>query len=126
MTSRHRYDYLAKDYDAAMRPLDRWFLARLRQRAIALLPKNARLLELGAGTGVNFRLYSASHTGAAVEPSWSMLQIAQRKTRPAGVGLVQSCAEELPFADSSFDTAFATLVLCSVQSPQRTLSELRR
>ena len=126
MTSKYRYDYLAKHYDEAMRPLDRWFLARLRQRAIELLPKNARLLELGAGTGINFRLYSSSHTGAAVEPSWGMLQVAQGKTRPAGISLVQSCAEELPFANSSFDTAFATLVLCSVESPRRTLSELRR
>ncbi|SRR6266496_1255697 len=126
MTSRYRYDRLAACYDSVMRPLDRWFLERMRQKAISLLPINARLLEIGAGTGINFRLYSSLHTGAAVEPSWDMLQVAQSKTKPAGIGLVQSCAEELPFANGSFDTAFATLVLCSVESPQRTLSELRR
>jgi ubiquinone/menaquinone biosynthesis C-methylase UbiE len=32
----------------------------------------------------------------------------------------------LPFKRGSFDTALATLVLCSVGSPQKALSELRR
>jgi len=126
MASRYRYDDVAPDYDAAMRPLDRWFLARLRRRAIDLLPKNARLLEVGAGTGINFSFYSSEQTGVAAEPSGGMLQIARGKSRPAGISLVRSCAEQLPFEQGSFDSALATLVFCSVASPQNALSELRR
>jgi ubiquinone/menaquinone biosynthesis C-methylase UbiE len=126
MASRYRYDDVAPDYDAAMRPLDRWFLARLRRRAIDLLPKNASLLEVGAGTGINFSFYSSEQTGVAAEPSGGMLQIARGKSRPAGISLVRSCAEQLPFEQGSFDSALATLVFCSVASPQNALSELRR
>ena len=126
MASRYRYDLLAPHYDSAMRPLDRWFLGRMRQKAIGLLPKNARLLEIGAGTGINFYLYSTDQTGVAAEPSEGMLRVARNKPRPEGISLVQSCAEDLPFERDSFDTALATLVLCSVESPQKALSELRR
>jgi ubiquinone/menaquinone biosynthesis C-methylase UbiE len=126
MASRYRYDDVAPDYDAAMRPLDRWFLAGLRRRAIDLLPKNASLLEVGAGTGINFSFYSSEQTGVAAEPSGGMLQIARGKSRPAGISLVRSCAEQLPFEQGSFDSALATLVFCSVASPQNALSELRR
>ena len=126
MASRYRYDLLAQHYDSAMRPLDRWFLGRMRQKAIELLPKNARLLEIGSGTGTNFHLYSYGQTGVAAEPSGGMLRVARTKPRPDGIGLVQSCAEDLPFESGSFDTALATLVLCSVESPQKALSELRR
>lgn len=35
-------------------------------------------------------------------------------------------AEELPFADNSFDTVVATLMLCSVDDPARSLEEVRR
>lgn len=40
--------------------------------------------------------------------------------------LVQSDAERLPFADASFDAAVATLLFCSVASPQAAFAELRR
>ena len=45
------YDEVAPHYDAAMRPLDRWFLARLRASTLSHLPDNARVLEIGAFTG---------------------------------------------------------------------------
>jgi ubiquinone/menaquinone biosynthesis C-methylase UbiE len=55
-----------------------------------------------------------------------MLKAARLKERPAAVHLVQARAEDLPFADASFDAALATLVFCSVGSPARAFSELRR
>src|SRR6185295_19505209 len=104
------YDQIAPHYDNAMRPLDRWFLARLRARTLAQLPEGASVLELGAGTGRNFVFYPKSSVGVATEPSREMLRIAREKTRPENVRLVQSCAEQLPFKDNTFDAAFATLV----------------
>ncbi len=120
------YDQFAPQYDAVMRPLERWFLTRLRTRTFNLLPRNARVLELGAGTGRNFVFYPAETNGVASEPSREMLKIAKDRKRPAAVTLVQSRAEELPFKSAVFDAAFATLVFCSVSSPAKTFAELRR
>jgi phosphatidylethanolamine/phosphatidyl-N-methylethanolamine N-methyltransferase len=120
------YDKFAPQYDAVMRPLERWFLTRLRTQTFNLLPRNARVLELGAGTGRNFVFYPDETRGVASEPSREMLKIAMDRKRPAAVTLVQSRAEELPFKSAVFDAAFATLVFCSVSSPAKTFAELRR
>jgi phosphatidylethanolamine/phosphatidyl-N-methylethanolamine N-methyltransferase len=120
------YDDIAPRYDAAMRPLDRWFLSRWRAEALAHLPAASRILEVGAGTGLNFRFYPQATCGVASELSCEMLKLARHKAKPAGVVLVQNDAEQLPFADASFEAAFATLVFCSIPSPRAALAELRR
>jgi ubiquinone/menaquinone biosynthesis C-methylase UbiE len=47
---------------------------------------------------------------------------------PAGVAarLERAPAEDLPFADGSFDTVVSTLVLCTVTDPQRAVAEVAR
>lgn len=125
------YDRFADAYDRNMRPLERWGLARLRARALAevasALGEGGRLLEVGAGTGGNFALYPKGVRAACVEPSREMLlRAAAKPLRPAGSLLARACAERLPFADATFDAAFATLVFCSVASPAEGLKELRR
>jgi ubiquinone/menaquinone biosynthesis C-methylase UbiE len=120
------YDDIAPHYDKAMRPLERWFLARLRQTIVSYLPEGAHVLELGAGTGLNFVYYPINAEGVATEPSSGMLQLAKQKEKPASLRLIQSSAEQLPFKDNSFDAAFATLVFCSLASPAEAFAELRR
>jgi ubiquinone/menaquinone biosynthesis C-methylase UbiE len=109
-----------------MGPLDRWFLARLRATTLGYLPEGARVLELGAGTGLNFVFYPTNTVGVAIEPNSEMLRIASEKRKLNHVLLVQSCAEQLPFKSNSFDAAFATLVFCSLARPAEAFSELRR
>ena len=120
------YDDIAPHYDKAMRPIDRWFLASLRTRALSRLPACGRILEIGAGTGGNFNLYPLATLAVATEPSTGMLREAAQKKLPPALSLVQSCAERLPFPENSFDAAFATLVFCSLASPAQAFSELRR
>jgi ubiquinone/menaquinone biosynthesis C-methylase UbiE len=120
------YDNIAPHYDQAIRPLERWFLRRLRATTLRCLPEGARVLELGAGTGLNFVFYPENTMGVATEPSSGMLRVAREKQRPASVRLIQSCAERLPFKSNSFDAAFATLVFCSLRSPAEAFAELRR
>ena len=120
-----RYDSVAQYYEGVMSPLQRWGLLKLRQETISQLPRG-RILEIGAGTGLNFVHYPSDAHGVATEFSREMLKIAGTKTRPAGVQLLQNRAEDLPFQNQSFDAAFATLVFCSVESPARAFAELRR
>jgi ubiquinone/menaquinone biosynthesis C-methylase UbiE len=120
------YDRLASRYDRAIAPLERRFLARMRAEALALLPPDSCILEVGAGTGLNFPFYPRAALGVASELSCEMLKIAAGKSKPANVHLVQTSAERLPFADASFDAAFATLAFCSIASPEVAFRELRR
>jgi ubiquinone/menaquinone biosynthesis C-methylase UbiE len=121
------YDRFAPDYDRRMRPLERMGLGRLRARALAEIPEGSRVLEVGAGTGLNFPFYPRACEPACVEPSREMIVRASAKSdRPEGALLVQARAEELPFGEGSFDAAFATLVFCSVASPASAFAELRR
>lgn len=121
-----RYDAVAAQYDSVMRPFERWILARLRARVFAELPKTGRLLEVGAGTGANFNLYPTGIRPTASELSFKMIERARSKDKERSVGIVQSCAERLPFMDNSFDAAVVTLVFCSIDSPQDAFNELRR
>jgi len=124
---RHIYDRVAAHYDRFMRPLERRVLGRLRADLVARLPAGGRLLEVGAGTGANFPFYPRGAEGVGVEPSREMISLAAvREGRPAGLRLVRAEAERLPFAGASFDAALATLVFCSVASPEAGFAELRR
>lgn len=119
------YDEVAPNYDAAMRPLERWFLRRWRAQLFDQLPRHGLLLEVGAGTGLNFEFYPREAAGFAIEPSIEMLKIAERKLSESFT-LIQGVAEQLPFADASFDAAFSSLVFCTVESPEAAFQELRR
>ncbi|HEY0406429.1 MAG TPA: methyltransferase domain-containing protein [Pyrinomonadaceae bacterium] len=123
---RATYDRVAAHYDRAIGPLERRFLSRLRAETLAALPAGGRLLEIGAGTGLNFPYYPQAARGVATELSREMLRRAQAKSRPANVHLAQNRAEQIPFADASFDAACATLLFCSVVSPAAAFAELRR
>jgi phosphatidylethanolamine/phosphatidyl-N-methylethanolamine N-methyltransferase len=120
------YDRFASRYDHAISPLERLFLARLRAETLALLPVEGHILEIGAGTGLNFPFYPEGSHGVASELSCEMLKVARGRKRPESVHLLQNSAERLPFMDATFDAAFATLVFCSVASPLEAFKELRR
>jgi ubiquinone/menaquinone biosynthesis C-methylase UbiE len=120
-----RYDRLAHRYDAALSPLERRFLRKLRKEVIAALPNQGRILEIGAGTGANFVFYDSASKVVATEPSREMIQIAKAKTEQ-NIRLLQSYGERLPFKNETFNAALATLVMCSVQSPEQVFAELKR
>ncbi|CAN5360041.1 class I SAM-dependent methyltransferase [soil metagenome] len=118
------YDKFAKSYDKAFAPFERWFLSNWRKETLSYLPENSRILEVGAGTGANFRFYPSCKKAVAGEISYKMLEIAKGKTD--FIELVQADAETLPFAANSFDAAFATLVFCSIPNPENAFRELQR
>src|SRR5215210_164142 len=115
------YDKLAERYDRAFAPFERRFLSAWRKETLSFLPENAKILEIGAGTGLNFRFYPRCRHAVAGEISLKMLEFAQEKTD--FIELVQTDAESLPFTENSFDAAFATLVFCSIPNPENAFRE---
>lgn len=118
------YDRFARIYDRLFEPFERWFLANWRKETLALLPVDAEILELGAGTGANFEFYPAARRAVSSELSIEMIRIAVTK-RHSNL-LVEADAQCLPFPANSFDAAFATLVFCSIPDPGMAFRELCR
>jgi ubiquinone/menaquinone biosynthesis C-methylase UbiE len=118
------YDKIAPNYDKSFAPFERWFLSNWRAETISYLPIDAKVLEIGAGTGLNFAHYPNCKHAVASELSIKMIEFAKEKTDV--IQIIQADAESLPFAENSFDAAFATLVFCSIPNPENAFRELRR
>lgn len=87
------------------------------------------VLEVGCGNGLNFRHYPGSVVSVlAVEPEPNLRAVALQEaaSAPVPIEVVAGAAESLPAADSSFDVAVVSLVLCSVKEQAAALQELRR
>lgn len=118
------YDSFARFYDRLFAPFEKRFLGRWRSETLSVLPLDAAILELGAGTGANFKFYPTSKIAISSEIASEMLKVAVTKRRSNQ--LVQADAQSLPFDENSFDGAFATLVFCSIPEPKLAFSELLR
>ncbi|MEO8971212.1 MAG: class I SAM-dependent methyltransferase [Ktedonobacteraceae bacterium] len=107
---------------------ERRFMEPLRKEIID--HASGLVLEIGAGTGLNFQFYQPERVERveAVEPDATMLRYAQERLSAAHVPieLTQAPAETLPFADETFDSVVTTLVFCSVGDPLRGLQEVKR
>jgi ubiquinone/menaquinone biosynthesis C-methylase UbiE len=98
-------------------------------RSALLAGLTGRVIEVGAGNGLNFAHFPAGVTEVvAVEPEPYLrdLGLAAARRAAAPVQVVDGVAEDLPAADASFDAGVASLVLCSVRDQQRALAELYR
>jgi ubiquinone/menaquinone biosynthesis C-methylase UbiE len=131
----------ARFYDRALKATEENGLGAMR--AALLAGARGRVIEVGAGTGVNVDLYGKIEDLTLVEPDAHMAaqlraRIAARSPGITAIDswrlapdapparLVEAPAEALPFADDTFDTAVATLVLCTIPDPVAAIAELAR
>lgn len=101
-----------------------------RQREKIVPRATGRVLEIGAGGGMNLPFYDPTRVEhvLGVDPSEPLLEDARRAAAhvtPA-VTLVRGTAESLPAEDDSIDTVLVTYTLCSVDDLDRALAEVRR
>jgi ubiquinone/menaquinone biosynthesis C-methylase UbiE len=118
------YDRYAGVYDKLLSPLERAFLSQWRKELIAKLPSVGPIIEIGAGTGLNFKYFSNISELVATDLSLEMLRFA--RDRNPTVKIVKADACRIPFQDDFFAAAIGTLVLCSVDDPEEVFGELRR
>lgn len=117
----------ARTYSVASRMLD--VRGGAGHRRDLLAPLTGRVVEVGAGNGLNFVHYPSTVTGViAVEPERRLRTEAQHAAARAQVPvtIVSARAEQLPAPDDHFDGAVVSLVLCSFPEPGEALAELRR
>ncbi|MCX4678771.1 class I SAM-dependent methyltransferase [Streptomyces sp. NBC_01433] len=90
---------------------------------------SGRVIEIGAGNGLNFAHYPAAVSEVvAIEPERTLRQLAVRAAlrSEVPVDVVPGAAEALPVKSEAFDVAVASLVLCTVRDLPRALAELKR
>ncbi|MCW5962381.1 MAG: class I SAM-dependent methyltransferase [Pyrinomonadaceae bacterium] len=120
------YDGFAASYDRLLAPAEKYFLRRLRERAVSFLPADGSILEIGAGTGANFEFFPSSAACSASEISAEMLKIARGKISEKNISLVQTDVQNLPFCSNAFDAAISTLVFCALAQPECGFAEIIR
>jgi SAM-dependent methyltransferase len=109
-----KYDSIGIDY-AMLRKPD----ARIAAMIDAALGEAETVLNIGAGAG---SYEPTGRTLTALEPSAEMI----RQRPPTAAPVVQGSAEQLPFADASFDAAMAVLTVHHWSDQARGLAEMRR
>jgi len=118
------YDRYAGVYDTLLAPLEAAFLGQWRKELIEILPSSGPIIEIGAGTGLNFKYFRNISELVATDISLEMLRHAHN--RNPEVKIVRADACRIPFQDDSFTAAIGTLILCSVEDPNEVFTELRR
>ena len=111
---RAAYDSIGINYSDLRKP-DPRIAAPIR----AALGQTRTVLNVGAGTG---SYEPADCQVTAVEPSLEMIGQRAATAAPA----IQGTAEDLPFADASFDAAMAILTIHHWGDKQKGLAEMRR
>ena len=108
------YDTIGINYAELRKPDPR--IARIIEEALGAA---RTVLNVGAGTG---SYEPADREVTAVEPSVAMIA----KRGPGAAKAIQASADDLPFADKSFDAAMAVLTLHHWPDKQAGLREMRR
>jgi SAM-dependent methyltransferase len=132
----------ARFYDRALKATEENGLGEMRTEILA--GARGRVIEIGAGTGANLDLYGTGIEDLTLaEPDLHMAVRLRRRLKvdeggtltgdDAATGaphaprrLVEAPAERLPFPDDTFDTAVATLVLCTIPDPVAAIAEIAR
>jgi SAM-dependent methyltransferase len=105
--------------EPVMRPVRRELLAGL----------SGRVLEIGAGNGLNFAHYPAGVAEVvAIEPEHDLRTLALDAARrvEVPVDVAPGAAEALPVKSEAFDAVVLCIVLCSVRDVDRALAEVHR
>jgi ubiquinone/menaquinone biosynthesis C-methylase UbiE len=117
----------AAGYDRFMAGSEKAGLADRRKKLLARA--EGRVLEIGGGTGANLPYYGEGVEEIVItEPEEPMARRLERKMEGSSLPLrfVSAPAEKLPFDGGSFDYVVSTLVLCTVDDPNRALGEIHR
>jgi ubiquinone/menaquinone biosynthesis C-methylase UbiE len=124
-----RHPLFARMYQRMSAAAERAGAAEHRARTLSGL--SGRVVEVGAGNGLNFAHYPTAVTEVvAVEPERYLRSRAEAAAAAARattrVTVIDGTAAAIPLDDASVDGGVASLVLCSVSDPAAALAELHR
>jgi SAM-dependent methyltransferase len=125
-------------HDVVSHPVFARYYARFSERAEPsmrpvrgelLAGLSGRVIEVGAGNGLNFAYYPRTVAEVvAIEPERMLRKLAVEAAQRAEVpvDVVPGAAEALPVKSEGYDAVVLSIVLCSVRDVSRALAEVRR
>jgi ubiquinone/menaquinone biosynthesis C-methylase UbiE len=124
---RRKYAKEASNYDKATDFWERWLIGS-EHRGWACSQAIGNTLEVAIGTGLNLPHYPPDVHLTGIDLSPEMLALAKASAKKIGrtIELKEGDAQNLPFADRSFDTVVCTYALCSVPDEARAIAEMKR
>lgn len=89
---------------------------------------SGNIAEIGPGTGINFNYMPSGTNWIGIEPNTAFTEylLTQAKKKGINAKLLVGSALELPLDDNSMDFVIGTLVFCSVEKIEKSLSEIIR
>jgi len=88
---------------------------------------NQKVLFVGVGTGADLELVHPSNLEiTAIDYSPDMLEKARKKFRHSSITFIEMDAQQMPFADESFDYIVASLILSVVPDANKCFQEMTR
>ena len=122
----------ARFYDPFMESMEQRVLGRYRKQLLE--PISGNILEVGSGTGINFKLYPKDCHVLASEPSEHMLRYAQERLKMESVSAtielvlagVGSKELEKKVPEGGFDAIICTLVLCTIPEPEKAVQSFKQ
>ena len=118
----------ARVYDPIMHPFERGLFNR-RKKLIAEL--SGTILDVGSGTGVNFKFFNPGTRIIAVEPSTAMINVAKNKASQKYQIDFHNCGvtdlelnNQIP--ENSLDAVVSTLVMCTIPNPEQALANFSK
>ncbi len=117
----------AKLYDSLMVFFDFLIIKKWRKRLWQKV-EGGRVLEAGAGTGLNIPFYKPCCQVTALDSSRHFLEKAKRRAQEKGmeVEFIQGDVTAIPAGDKTFDYVVTTFLFCTVNDRPRAMKELKR
>ena len=114
-------NFMAKDDDTS-------YVQYKEKKARLFSEVSGRVLEIGPGTGVNFRFLPKEVQWVGVEPNLAMHPYLEKEAQKYGIQteLLSGTAEDSGIESGSVDFVISTIVLCSVDDVVATLKEVKR
>ncbi|QZY53720.1 class I SAM-dependent methyltransferase [Crassaminicella profunda] len=113
-------------FDAFMKPFEKRALNKRRQKLMKKV--SGQVLEVGAGTGVNFGYYDSDklESLSVVDLKFNKIIKKHSFNEIISVNYIEGDVQRLPFDDHTFDAVVATLIFCSVDNVRLALEEIYR
>lgn len=123
---KNKYNRISKIYDLLEKPMESMAMGEWREKLIEKI-EGEKVLEIGVGTGKNLIYYPGDLDITGIDFSRNMLAKAKLKIKnKKNIKLIEMDAQNMSFADNTFDTVVTTCVFCSVPDPVEGLKEIRR